>query len=115
MVDNEEEKYIVLRKDVYLKYGFTKGLIIQQLLNGGGEFIGSSGTLCHAIGVLSYTSIKNHLKELIKNGIIKSENIEGWYHKYVLMEYPEKKIPDRVKKIVDKIKEIRESKNGEKR
>lgn len=45
MVDNEDEKYIVLSKDLYKQYGFTNWLIIQQLINGGGEFIGSTGTL----------------------------------------------------------------------
>lgn len=115
MVDNEDEKYIVLSKDLYKQYGFTNGLIIQQLINGGGEFIGSTGTLCNAIGVLSSTSVKNHLKELINAGIIKSENIGGWYHKFILVSAGNKrnKIPEKVKQLVDKIKEIHD-RNGEK-
>ena len=90
MINNEDEKYIVLSKDIYKKYGFSKGLIIQQLINGGGDFIGSTGTLCNAIGVLSSTSVKNHLKELIKDGVIKSENIGGWYNKYILISIKDK-------------------------
>ena len=112
MIDNENEKYIVLSKELYKKYGFTNGLIIQQLENGGGEFIGSTGTLCNAIGVLSSTSIKNHLKELIGRGIIRAEKINGWYYKFILTEHPKKVLPEAVQNLVNKIKEIRESKNG---
>lgn len=114
MINNEDEKYIVLSKDLYRKYGLSKGLIIQQLVNGGGEFIGSTGTLCNAIGVLSSTSVKNHLKELINLGIIRAENIGGWYHKYILTGNKKRKLPDNVQHLVDKIKEIHKEKNGEK-
>ena len=117
-MDNEDNKYIVIRKDIYSKFGFVKGIIIQILVNGNGEFIGSTGTLYDIISVVSITSIKNHLKELELQGIVKKEKVGGWCNKYVLSDKSlisedckKHKLPENVRKIVERLNEI---KNGNK-
>lgn len=117
-INNEDNKYIIIRKDIYAKFGFAKGLIIQTLVDGNGEFIGSTGTLHDVISVISITSVKNHLNELESQGFVKKEKVGGWCNKYVLSdkslisEYCKKhKLPENVRKIVERLNEI---KNGNK-
>lgn len=115
MVNNEDNSYIILKKDLYRKYGFTKSLILQTLINNGGEFIGSTGQLTDVIGVVTNTSVKNHLKELIENGVIKKIEVDGWVNRYTLLTENEialkkRKVPDSVKRIVQRLEEIHKGK-----
>lgn len=113
-MNNEDNKYIIIRKDIYAKFGFAKGLIIQTLVDGNGEFIGSTGTLHDVISVISITSVKNHLNELESQGFVKKEKVGGWCNRYKLVDKSfihgmvyKRKIPIEVKEIVEKIKKIR--------
>lgn len=114
MINNEDNKYIVLRKDIYSKFGFVSGMIVQLLVDGDGEFIGSTGTMHDIISVVSLTSVKNHLKELEYGGVIITEKVGGWCNRYKLVDKSfihgmvyKRKIPIEVKEIVEKIKKIR--------
>lgn len=116
MINNENNEYIVLSKSLYKKYGFVKGLIIQTLVDNGGEFIGSTGQLSDVIGVVSNTSIKTHLKEIVDSGIIKKKNVDGWINEYTLtveidVALKKKKIPESVAKIMEKIKTLKNNKD----
>lgn len=117
MINNEDNKYIILRKDLYYKFGFAGGLIVQLLVNGKGEFIGSTGTMHDIISVVSLVSVKNHLKELERNGVIITERIGGWCNKYKLSdmslienEYKLHNFPEKVQHIVEKLNEIKKKK-----
>ena len=116
MINNENNEYIVLSKALYRKYGFVKGLIIQTLVDNGGKFIGSTGQLSDVIGVVSNTSIKTHLKEIVDSGIIKKKNVDGWINEYTLaveidVALKKKKVPESVTSIIDKINKLRKVKN----
>ena len=108
MINNENNEYIVLSKALYKKYGLVKGLIIQTLVDNKGKFIGSMGQLSDIISSVSATSVKNHMNELVNDGIVKKENIDGWINEYTLkveidVALKKKKIPESVTKIMEKI------------
>lgn len=116
MINNENNEYIVLSKTLYKKYGFVKGLIIQTLVDNKGKFIGSMGQLSDIIGSVSATSVKNHMNELVNDGIVKKENIDGWINEYTLtveidVALKKKKIPESVAKIMEKIKTLKNNKD----
>lgn len=90
MIDNEREDYIVLRKDLYNKYGLKRGMIIQLLVNGGGEFIGTIGGMSKIVGVSSYEMVKQNLRELIELGIVEKEQVQGHSYKFYLKNYEKK-------------------------
>ena len=115
MINNENNEYIVLSKSLYNKYGFVKGLILQTLVDNKGKFIGSMGQLSDVIGTVSGTSIKTHMNELVNDGIVKKENVDGWINEYTLkveidVALKKKKIPESVKKIVQRLEEIKKEK-----
>lgn len=115
MINNENNEYIVLSKALYKKYGFVKGLIIQTLVDNGGEFIGSTGQLSDVIGVVSNTSIKTHLKEMVDSGIIKKKNVDGWINEYTLatdisVVTKKHKVPESVQRIVKRLDELKKKK-----
>lgn len=115
MINNENNEYIVLSKALYRKYGFVKGLIIQTLVDNGGEFIGSTGQLSDVIGVVSNTSIKTHLKEIVDSGIIKKKNVDGWINEYTLatdisVVTKKQKVPESVQRIVKRLDELKKKK-----
>lgn len=108
MINNENNEYIVLSKALYKKYGLVKGLIIQTLVDNKGKFICSMGQLSDIIGSVSATSVKNHMNELVNDGIVEKENIDGWINEYTLkveinVALKKKKIPESVTKIMEKI------------
>ena len=115
MINNENNEYIVLSKVLYKKYGLVKGLIIQTLVDNKGKFIGSMGQLADVIGTVSGTSIKTHMNELVNDGIVKKKNIDGWINEYTLeveidVALKKKKIQESVKKIVQRLEEIKKEK-----
>lgn len=123
MIDNEREDYIVLRKDLYNKYGLKRGMIIQLLVNGGGEFIGTIGGMSKIVGVSSYEMVKQNLRELIELGIVEKEQVQGHSYKFYLKNYEKKheensvivtnkkkELPQRLKAHVDAIKKLRNEK-----
>ena len=115
MINNENNEYIVLSKALYNKYGFVKALILQTLVDNKGKFIGSMGQLSDVIGTVSGTSIKTHMNELVNDGIVKKENVDGWINEYTLkveidVALKKKKIPESVKKIVQRLEEIKREK-----
>lgn len=115
MINNENNEYIVLSKALYKKYGFVKGLIIQALVDNGGKFIGSTGQLSDVIGVISNTSIKTHLKEMVDSGIIKKKNVDGWINEYTLatdisVVTKKHKVPESVQRIVKRLDELKKKK-----
>lgn len=115
MINNENNEYIVLSKALYKKYGFVKGLIIQTLVDNGGEFIGSTGQLSDVIGVVSNTSIKTHLKEMVDSGIIKKKNVDGWINHYtfatdISVVTKKQKVPESVQRIVKRLDELKKKK-----
>lgn len=85
MNGNEKQDYIVLRKDLYEKYGLKKGLIIQLLINGGGRFVGTIGDISKIITISSYEMIKQNIRELIGLGIIEKEHVDGHDYEYRLI------------------------------
>lgn len=108
LINNENNEYIVLSKVLYKKYGLVKGLIIQTLVDNKGKFIGSMGQLSDIIGSVSSTSVKTHMNELVNDGIVKKENVDGWINEYTLkvemdVALKKKKIPESVTKIMEKI------------
>lgn len=116
MINNENNEYIVLSKALYNKYGFVKALILQTLVDNKGKFIGSMGQLSDVIGTVSGTSIKTHMNELVNDGIVKKENVDGWINEYTLkveidVALKKKKIPESVTKIMEKIKKIKADKS----
>lgn len=92
-INNENEEYIYLRKDLFNRWGLIKGLIIQYLINGNGEFIGSVGSFCNVVDIGSDGSVKNYLRELEELGVIKREKIRGWTNRFTLVSesYAKKK------------------------
>ena len=115
LINNENNEYIVLSKALYNKYGFVKALILQTLVDNKGKFIGSMGQLSDVIGTVSGTSIKTHMNELVNDGIVKKENVDGWINEYTLkveidVALKKKKIPESVKKIVQRLEEIKREK-----
>lgn len=116
MINNENNEYIVLSKALYKKYGFVKGLIIQTLVDNKGKFIGSIGQLSDIISSVSATSIRNHMNELVNDGIVEKENIDGWINEYTLsietdVLLKKKKVPESVSRIIDKINKLRKVKD----
>lgn len=116
MINNENNEYIVLSKALYNKYGFVKGLILQTLVDNKGKFIGSMGQLSDVIGTVSGTSIKTHMNELVNDGIVKKENVDGWINEYTLkveidVALKKKKIPESVTKIMEHIKKLKADKS----
>ena len=116
MINNENNEYIVLSKALYKKYGLVKGLIIQTLVDNKGKFIGSMGQLADVIGTVSGTSIKTHMNELVNDGIVKKENVDGWINEYTLkveidVALKKKKIPESVTKIMENIKKLKADKS----
>ena len=116
MINNENNEYIVLSKALYNKYGFVKALILQTLVDNKGKFIGSMGQLSDVIGTVSGTSIKTHMNELVNDGIVKKENVDGWINEYTLkveidVALKKKKIPESVTKIMEKIKKLKADKS----
>ena len=116
MINNENNEYIVLSKTLYKKYGLVKGLIIQTLVDNKGKFIGSMGQLSDIIGSVSATSVKTHMNELVNDGIVEKENIDGWINEYTLkveidVALKKKKIPESVTKIMEKIKKLKADKS----
>lgn len=116
MINNENNEYIVLSKALYKKYGFPKGIIIQTLIDNKGKFIGSIGQLTDILGTISNTSVSHHLEELIDKGIVNKKNIDGWMNEYTLaieidVALKNKKIPESVTKIMEKIKKLKADKS----
>lgn len=116
MINNENNEYIVLSKALYNKYGFVKALILQTLVDNKGKFIGSMGQLSDVIGTVSGTSIKTHMNELVNDGIVKKENVDGWINEYTLkveidVALKKKKIPESVTKLMEKIKKLKADKS----
>lgn len=112
MINNENNEYIVLSKALYKKYGLVKGLIIQTLVDNKGKFIGSMGQLSEIIGSVSSTSVKTHMNELVNDGIVKKENVDGWINEYTLaveidVALKKKKVPESVTKIMAKINTLK--------
>lgn len=115
MINNEKNEYIVLSKALYKKYGLVKGLIIQTLVDNKGKFIGSMGQLSDIIGSVSATSVKNHMNELVNDGIVKKENIDGWINEYTLatdisVVTKKHKVPESVQRIVKRLDELKKKK-----
>lgn len=115
MINNENNEYIVLSKILYKKYGFVKGLIIQTLVDNKGKFIGSMGQLSDIIGSVSATSVKSHMNELVNDGIVKKENIDGWINEYTLatdisVVTKKQKVPESVQRIVKRLDELKKKK-----
>lgn len=121
MIDNEREDYIVLRKDLYNKYGLRRGMVVQLLINNGGEFIGTIGAMQKIILITSYDMVKTNLKELENIGVISREQISGYTYRFFLNDYgkkvttkneaiPKREIPESVKKHVDAIQKLRNEK-----
>lgn len=113
-INNENEEYIYLRKDLFNRWGLIKGLIIQYLINGDGEFIGSVGSFCNVVGIGSDGGFKSHLRELEDSGVIKKEKIRGWTNRFTLVnesytknKKTRHKLPKSVIDCVAKIEEIR--------
>ena len=121
MIDNEREDYIVLRKDLYNKYGLRRGMIVQLLINNDGEFIGTIGAMQKIILISSYDLLKINIKELENMGVISREQIRGYTYRFILNGYdkrkvnnfevkPKRKIPERLKAHVEAIQNIRNEK-----
>ena len=115
MINNENNEYIVLSKALYKKYGLVKGLIIQTLVDNKGKFIGSMGQFADVIGTVSGTSIKTHMNELVNDGIVKKENIDGWINEYTLatdisVVTKKHKVPESVQRIVKRLDELKKKK-----
>lgn len=121
MIDNEKEDYIVLRKDLYNKYGLRRGMIVQLLINNGGEFIGTIGAMQKIILISSYDLVKTNIKELENMGVISREQISGYTYRFFLNDYgkkvttkneasPKREVPESVRKHVDAIRKIRNEK-----
>lgn len=121
MIDNEREDYIVLRKDLYNKYGLRRGMIVQFLINNDGEFIGTIGAMRNIILITSYDVVKTNLRQLENMGVISMEKIKGYTYRFILNGYdkkkiknvevkPKREIPERLKAHVDAIKKLRNEK-----
>lgn len=121
MIDNEREDYIVLRKDLYNKYGLRRGMVVQLLINNGGEFIGTIGAMQKIILISSYELLKINVKELENMGVIRKEQIKGYTYRFILNGYekekgnnvevkPKREIPERLKAHVAAIQKLRNEK-----
>lgn len=121
MIDNEREDYIVLRKDLYNKYGLRRGMVVQLLINNGGEFIGTIGAMQKIILISSYDHVKINIKELESMGVISREQVKGYTYRFILNGYdknkgnnedfiPKREIPERLKAHVAAIQKLRNEK-----
>ena len=121
MIDNEREDYIVLRKDLYNKYGLRRGMVVQLLINNGGEFIGTIGAMQKIILISSYELLKINVKELENIGVIRKEQVNGYTYRFILNGYekekgkkvevkPKREIPERLKAHVAAIQKLRNEK-----
>ena len=117
MIDNEREDYIVLRKDLYATFGLRRGMIVQLLINGNGEFIGSVGAMAKVIGIIPHNIQKINVKELIDKGVIAKEVVKGYTFRFTLKDESliqsakkKRKIPEKLMAHVEAIKKIREEK-----
>lgn len=121
MIDNEREDYIVLRKDLYNKYGLRRGMVVQLLINNDGEFIGTIGAMQKIILITSYDMVKTNLRELESMGVISREQIRGYTYRFILNGYdkkknksvevrPKREIPERLKAHVAAIQKLRNEK-----
>lgn len=114
-INKKNNEYIVLKKELYKRYGLSKGLILQVLTDNGGTFIGSIGQLTDIIGVITSESVKVRMNELVNDGVVQKQRVNGLSNKYTLTMEPEemlnkRKIPESVKKIVQRLEEIKKEK-----
>ena len=77
LINNKNNEYIVLKKELYKKYGLSKGLILQVLTDNGGTFIGSIGQLTDIIGVITSESVKVRMNELVNDGVVQKQRVNG--------------------------------------
>lgn len=115
LINKKNNEYIVLKKELYKRYGLSKGLILQVLTDNGGTFIGSIGQLTDIIGVITSESVKVRMNELVNDGVVQKQRVNGLSNKYTLTMEPEemlnkRKIPESVKKIVQRLEEIKKEK-----
>ena len=115
LINNKNNEYIVLKKELYKRYGLSKGLILQVLTDNGGTFIGSIGQLTDIIGVITSESVKVRMNELVNDGVVQKQRVNGMSNKYTLTMKPEemlhkRRMPESVKKIVQRLEEIKKEK-----
>lgn len=115
LINNKNNEYIVLKKELYKRYGLSKALILQVLTDNGGTFIGSIGQLTDIIGVITSESVKVRMNELVNDGVVQKQRVNGMSNKYTLTMGPEemlhkRRMPESVKKIVQRLEEIKKEK-----
>lgn len=115
LINNKNNEYIVLKKELYKRYGLSKGLILQVLTDNGGTFIGSIGQLTDIIGVITSESVKVRMNELVNDGVVQKQRVNGMSNKYTLTMEPEemlhkRRMPESVQKIVQRLEEIKKEK-----
>lgn len=79
-------EYVVVYKDLILKYDFKKAVVLQYLINIGGEYIGSPRRLSEEIGILSYQQVCVALRELIKAKALKKSKVTVRTYKYLIQD-----------------------------
>lgn len=115
LINNKNNEYIVLKKELYKRYGLSKGLILQVLTDNGGTFIGSIGQLTDIIGVITSESVKVRMNELVNDGVVQKQRVNGISNKYTLTMEPEemlhkRKMPESVQRIVKRLDELKKKK-----
>lgn len=76
--------YIIVYKDLILKFDFKKAYLLQYLINIGGEYIGSPRRLSEEIGVLSYQQVCVAFRDLISQKAIKRTKVTVRTYKYMI-------------------------------
>lgn len=133
MEEKDKNKFIVINKELYEKYGLSKSAVLQILIDNNGEFMGNILSLKDQIVILGYATVNGAIKDLIDSGIIRCRKIMGWSNKYTIKDFDKyykyascnikyknknanlDKLPDKVKGHLQRIKELREEKFAERK
>lgn len=82
-----EDNFLKIHKALLEKFGFVKALIIQMIVDNGGEMFVSKVQLREQIKVLSYSRVSSALDELESDGVIKCTKIVTYKRRYILNNY----------------------------
>lgn len=125
--DIDAEDYVIIRKDIFKRYGAFKGIVLQTLIDLGGSFEGTVYNFSRMIDSVSRTTVRGNIQQLCNEGAILMRNLyDNVYHisinqkkcdeeSHARMENfrkEEKKrtLPKEVLYHLQRIKEIREEK-----
>lgn len=73
--DIDAEDYVIIRKDIFKRYGAFKGVVLQTLIDLGGKYEGTVYNFSRMIDSVSRTTIRTHILQLCKEEAILMRNL----------------------------------------